>query len=107
VTSRFARFAAIDWSGAKGARHKGIAVAICGIGQDAPELVEAPGGIWSRQAVADWLIATAREALTRRPRTGPLSGPMSMRSATIPIWVLPACWKPPIAAISISARPMA
>jgi hypothetical protein len=62
VTPRFARFAAIDWSGAKGARHKGIAVAICGIGQDAPELVEAPGGIWSRQAVADWLITTAREA---------------------------------------------
>lgn len=61
---RFTRFAAIDWSGAKGTRHKGIAVALCGTGDKAPRLVDAPHGIWSRQAVAEWLIATAGDAPT-------------------------------------------
>lgn len=61
---RFTRFAAIDWSGAKGTRHKGIAVALCGTGDKAPRLVAAPDGIWSRQAVADWLIAAAGDAPT-------------------------------------------
>ncbi len=54
---RFTRFAAIDWSGAKGDRHRGIAVAICAAGDRAPALVAAPGGIWSRRAVLDWLLA--------------------------------------------------
>jgi hypothetical protein len=53
----FAQFVAIDWSGAKGQRHKGIAVAICGRDHAAPTLVAAPGGVWSRQAVLDWLVA--------------------------------------------------
>ena len=61
---RFERFVAIDWSGAKGARHKGIAVGLCKAGQDAPQLLVAPDRIWSRQAVADWLIAQAAEAPT-------------------------------------------
>lgn len=60
---RFTRFAAIDWSGAKGARHKGIAVALCEEGE-APHLVPAPNAVWSRTAVADWLVETAREAPT-------------------------------------------
>lgn len=64
MTPRFARFAAIDWSGAKGARHKGIAVALCAEGDAVPFLVAAPDGVWSRQAVADWLISAAREAPT-------------------------------------------
>lgn len=51
----FARFAAIDWSGAKGMRHKGIAVAICARGDAAPELVR-PGERWSRADVLDWLL---------------------------------------------------
>lgn len=63
MTPRFERFAAIDWSGAKGARHKGIAVAVCDAG-GAPALVEAPGGIWSRTAVADWLVEAAGEKPT-------------------------------------------
>jgi hypothetical protein len=50
----FTRFAAIDWSGAKGDRHKGIAIAACGPGQEAPELI-APGRIWSREAVLRWI----------------------------------------------------
>lgn len=54
---RFIRFAAIDWSGAKGSRHKGIALATCGQGDAAPALVTPPAGIWSRTAILDWLIA--------------------------------------------------
>jgi hypothetical protein len=59
----FQRFAAIDWSGAKGKRHKGIAVAICGVGEAAPVLVER-GTPWSRAEVLEWLLAAAREAPT-------------------------------------------
>jgi len=51
----FTRFAAIDWSGAKGVRHPGIAVAICGTGDAAPTLVEPPHGTWSRHEVLHWL----------------------------------------------------
>jgi hypothetical protein len=71
----FARFAAIDWSGAKGKRHKNIAVALAEAGpstarkagaQDklsAPVLVR-PGHAWSRTEVLDWLLAAAAEAPT-------------------------------------------
>ena len=34
MTAQFERFAAIDWSGAKGKRHKGIAVAVCAAGDN-------------------------------------------------------------------------
>lgn len=56
---RFTRFAAIDWSGAKGSRHRGIAVALCEAGQAAPTLIAPPAGIWSRSAVRGWLLAQA------------------------------------------------
>jgi hypothetical protein len=46
---------AIDWSGAVGLRQLGIAVAMCGVGDDAPWLVR-PGHIWSRTDVFDWLL---------------------------------------------------
>lgn len=61
--SRFARFVAIDWSGAKGERHKGIAVACAGAGGGAPLLVtrERP---WSRTEVLAWLVERADEAPT-------------------------------------------
>ncbi|MBX3562410.1 MAG: hypothetical protein KF780_11435 [Sphingomonas sp.] len=62
-TLSFVRFAAIDWSGAKGGRHKGIAVAICEAGQTAPKLVR-PGHAWSRGEVRDWLSDAAAEAPT-------------------------------------------
>jgi hypothetical protein len=58
---RFARFACIDWSGAKGPRQKGIAVAVCQRGNAAPALVPHPGG-WSREGVLAWLVAHADEA---------------------------------------------
>jgi hypothetical protein len=54
--TRFDHFVAIDWSGAVGPRQPGIAVAICGKGNDAPALFR-PGHIWSRQDVFDWLVS--------------------------------------------------
>jgi len=63
VTPRFARFAAIDWSGAKGRRHKGIAVAVAETGTAAPRLVR-PEHVWSRAEVVDWLLAEAAAAPT-------------------------------------------
>ena len=54
---RFTRFTAIDWSGARGHRHKGIAVATCRAGDVAPMLVPPPEGqAWSRADVLDWLL---------------------------------------------------
>jgi hypothetical protein len=53
--SRFAHFAAIDWSGAAGERHKGIALAVCHAYGEAPELVR-PSHRWSRGEVLDWLL---------------------------------------------------
>lgn len=58
---RFTRFAAIDWSGAAGARQKGIAVAVAEAGTAAPRLVR-PGHVWSRAEVLDWIAAAARGA---------------------------------------------
>ena len=55
MTGRFEHFAAIDWSGAAGERHKGIAVAICRAGGGAPRLVR-PGHRWSRDEVFFWLV---------------------------------------------------
>ena len=54
---RFATFVAIDWSGAKGRRHKGIAIAEAR-GEAAPRLVRA-GHAWSREEVLGWLIKRA------------------------------------------------
>ncbi len=50
----WAHFAAIDWSGAAGERHKGIAVAICA--RDGPPALVRPGHRWSRAEVLDWLL---------------------------------------------------
>jgi hypothetical protein len=53
----FAAYVAIDWSGAKGKRHKGIAIAEAR-GEAAPRLVR-PGHVWSRTEVLDWLLRHA------------------------------------------------
>lgn len=53
--NRFRHFAAIDWSGAVGARQRGIAVALCPAGDCAPQRVRG-GHLWSRAEVRDWLI---------------------------------------------------
>jgi len=55
VTPRFTHFAAIDWSGAAGERHRGIAVAMMAAEDDAPHLVR-PGHVWSRGEVLEWLV---------------------------------------------------
>jgi hypothetical protein len=57
VSNRFSRFAVVDWSGAKGARHPGIALAVCEVGSKAPQLMDPPDKVWSRKAIANWLLA--------------------------------------------------
>ena len=52
---RFGEFVVIDWSGAAGERHRGIAVAMARAGEAAPALVR-PGHRWSRPEVCDWLV---------------------------------------------------
>lgn len=59
----FDRFVGIDWSGAKGSSHPGIAVALCARGDAAPELISPPDRHWSRTAVLDWLLSMGSEAL--------------------------------------------
>ena len=54
----FDHFIAIDWSGAKTPQQKGIAVAVCMMGNDAPALLR-PAQVWSREAVLVWLQTEA------------------------------------------------
>lgn len=58
----FASTVAIDWSGAKGKRHKGIAIAEA-LGNDAPRLVR-PGHVWSREEVLEWMLKRSAELPT-------------------------------------------
>ena len=81
---RFERFAAIDWSGAKGRRHKGIAVAMCRQGSDAPELVKPPGGIWSREDVVRWVRDAAQEQSTLFGFDFSYAPPLIERGAYLP-----------------------
>jgi len=60
--NRFAACVAIDWSGAKGRRQRGIAIAEAR-GDDAPRLVR-PGHVWSRREVLDWLLKRATKEPT-------------------------------------------
>lgn len=60
---RFTRFAVADWSGAKGRRHPGIAIAECGEGDEAPVLVAPPDRHWSREAVLAWLSGRTDDLL--------------------------------------------
>jgi len=50
----FESYVAIDWSGAKGRRHKGIAIAEAR-GDAAPRLIR-PLHVWSREEVLRWLL---------------------------------------------------
>lgn len=54
---RFSQFAAIDWSGARGERHKGIALALAD--RNGASALVRPGHIWSRREILEWLQATA------------------------------------------------
>ncbi len=62
MTPHFKRYVAIDWSGAKGHRHKGIAIAEVR-GEDAPRLVRARH-IWSREEMLRWLLREAAKEAT-------------------------------------------
>ena len=62
MTGHFQSYVAIDWSGAKGRRHKGIAIAEAR-GEAAPRLVR-PGHVWSREEVLEWLIRRAAKEPT-------------------------------------------
>lgn len=84
MTPRFSHFAAIDWSGAVGERHRGIAVAICGTGRDAPVLVR-PGGRWSRRDVLDWIANEMPAGTLVGLDIGP-SLPFADRGAFFPGW---------------------
>jgi hypothetical protein len=83
VKERFERFAAIDWSGAKGGRHKGIAIALCTEGKAAPVLVR-PDHVWSRTEVLDWLLETAVQAPTLYGFDFSYAPPIAERGAYFP-----------------------
>jgi hypothetical protein len=53
----FESYVAIDWSGAKGTRHRGIAIAEAR--GDAPPRLIRPGHVWSREEVLHWLLRRA------------------------------------------------
>ncbi len=61
----FTRFLAIDWSGAAGERHKGIALAIADAGGGPPVLVESGAG-WAREDV----LALLRDSLPANTLVG-------------------------------------
>jgi hypothetical protein len=79
----FRRFAAIDWSGAKGKRHKGIAVAVCEAGDGAPYLIERDKP-WSRTEVLEWLLETAEEVPTLYGFDFSYAPPIMERGAYLP-----------------------
>jgi len=56
MKDRFRHFAGIDWSGAAGERHKGIAIAMCSLDNEAPRLLNRPGKRWSREDVLAFLL---------------------------------------------------
>ena len=62
MTPCFAAYVAIDWSGAKGRRHKGIAIAEAREDR-APRLVR-PDHVWSRTEVLGWLLERAAQEPT-------------------------------------------
>ncbi|MDB5722082.1 MAG: hypothetical protein JWP15_2700 [Alphaproteobacteria bacterium] len=81
--NHFTRFAAIDWSGAKGKKHKGIAIAIAEVGDRAPRLIERER-TWSRTEVLEWLIETAAQAPTLFGFDFSCAPPIAERGAYFP-----------------------
>ena len=82
--TRFEHFVAIDWSGAVGERHAGIALAVAAAGCAAPEIVR-PGHRWSRAEVADWLVTQAPADCLIGIDLG-ISLPFTDRGAFLPGW---------------------
>lgn len=64
MIARFTHFLAVDWSGAKGARQKGIALAIARAGGGAPALLPLPDPKgWARSEVLTLLLALREPTL--------------------------------------------
>lgn len=82
--SGFTGYVGIDWSGAKGERHPGIAVALARPGGDAPVLVAPPDRHWSRAAVADWLRARAADERLLVGFDFSFAPPFALRGAYLP-----------------------
>ena len=80
--SRFEATVAIDWSGAKGHKHKGIAIAEAR-GEDPPRLVR-PGHVWSRCEVKDWLVERAAMEATLFGFDFSFAPPFAERGAYLP-----------------------
>jgi hypothetical protein len=80
--TRFTSCVAIDWSGAKGCRHKGIAIAEAR-GDQAPRLVR-PGHVWSRAEVLDWLLKRAAKEPTLFGFDFSFAPPFRERGAYLP-----------------------
>jgi hypothetical protein len=80
--TQFAATVAIDWSGAKGRRHRGIAIAEAR-GDDAPRLVR-PGHVWSRKEVLGWLLRRAAKEPTLFGFDFSFAPPFAERGAYLP-----------------------
>ncbi len=84
MVRRFEHFVAIDWSGARGARHKSIAVAVAHADGGPPVLVERDNG-WSREEVRD-ILAEALPANTLVGLDLGISLPHADHGAFFPGW---------------------
>lgn len=80
--NRFASTVAIDWSGAKGKRHKGIAIAEAR-SFEAPRLVR-PDHVWSREEVLEWLLKRAAKEPTLFGFDFSFAPPWAERGAYLP-----------------------
>ena len=78
----FTRAVAIDWSGAKGRRHKGIVIAETRPGTP-PRLIR-PGHVWSREEVLDWLVVEAAREPTLFGFDFSFAPPLIDRGAYLP-----------------------
>ena len=84
MTQRFDKFLAIDWSGAKGERHKGIALAIAAQ-NGPPALVQPPGPAWSRMGALEFIRSEASSTTLIGVDMG-ISLPFADAGAFFPEW---------------------
>ena len=82
MSDRFSAFVAIDWSGAKGKRHKGIAIAEAREDR-APRLVR-PDHVWARSEVLEWLLERAAQEPTLFGFDFSFAPPFAERGAYLP-----------------------
>lgn len=83
--NRFTHFLAVDWSGAAGERHKGIALALAESAGGPPTLITPPRGGWSRPEVLGVIAGYAGEAALIGVDLG-ISLPFADHGAFLPGW---------------------